>query len=42
MADKYDFDTVFKLLDEMESCVNKVRQLNQQLDESLPAIPQAA
>lgn len=42
MENRYDFETVFRLLDEMEACLNEVRQLNAKLDESLRAIPKAA
>lgn len=42
MENRYDFNTVFKLLDQMEACLDEVRQLNTKLDESLRAIPQAA
>ncbi|WP_276642954.1 hypothetical protein [Siccibacter turicensis] len=42
MAGKYDFDKVFQLLDQMESCLDRVRTLNDKLDESVKAIPQAA
>lgn len=42
MVKQYDFDTVFKLLDEMESCVEKVRQLNQSLGECLVEPKRAA
>lgn len=34
MVEQYDFATVFKLLDEMESCVDKVRLLNDSLDQN--------
>jgi len=42
MENRYDFETVFAMLDEMEACLNKVRQLNSQLDESLRNLPKAA
>ncbi|MGS3503235.1 hypothetical protein [Citrobacter koseri] len=42
MENRYDFETVFSLLDQMEECLNKVRQLNAALDESLHDIPKAA
>ncbi|EOT7376123.1 hypothetical protein [Enterobacter cloacae] len=42
MENRYDFETVFKLLDQMEACLDEVRQLNALLDESLRTIPQAA
>ena len=42
MENRYDFETVFALLNEMAACLNNVRRLNAQLDESLRAIPLAA
>jgi hypothetical protein len=42
MTEQYDFKTIFQLLDQMESCVNRVRELNKNLDGSLNAIPKAA
>ncbi|MFB6328739.1 hypothetical protein ACE8EZ_21990 [Pantoea deleyi] len=42
MAKHYDFETVFKLLDEMEACLNKVRQLNAELDSCHAPIAKAA
>ncbi|WP_325940934.1 hypothetical protein [Leclercia adecarboxylata] len=42
MAKQYDFKTVFKLLDEMEACLNKVRQLNAELDASQASVAKAA
>jgi hypothetical protein len=42
MAKQYDFETVFKLLDQMEACLNKVRQLNEEFDASQAPIAKAA
>ncbi len=42
MADNYDFDKLFQVLDQMEACVDRVRKLNKQLDENSATIPQAA
>lgn len=42
MAEQHDFDKVFQLLDQMEACVDRVRNLNHKLDETLAGIPQAA
>ncbi|WP_313396653.1 hypothetical protein [Atlantibacter hermannii] len=42
MAEKFDFDTVFKLLDQMEACLDKVRELNKAIDQSVESIPKAA
>jgi len=42
MAKQYDFETVFKLLDQMEACLNKVRQLNEELEAGQAPIAKAA
>ncbi|MDC9591709.1 hypothetical protein PSI23_21105 [Xenorhabdus sp. XENO-10] len=42
MTQQYDFKRIFELLDKMESCVNKVKYLNSQLDKSLDSISKAA
>lgn len=42
MAKQYDFETVFNLLNEMEDCLNKVRQLNDELEASQAPIAKAA
>lgn len=42
MTTKYDFDTVFQLLDQMEDCLNRVRDLNNKLNEAEDGIKKAA
>ena len=42
MTQQYDFNEVFNLLDKMESCVNKVKELNNQLDKNFDEILKAA
>lgn len=42
MANKYDFDKVFQVLDQMEACLDRVRNLNSKLDEEVGGIKKAA
>lgn len=42
MANQYDFDKVFQVLDQMEACLDRVRNLNNQLDEEVAGIKKAA
>lgn len=42
MANQYDFDKVFQVLDQMEACLDRVRNLNNKLDEEVGSIKQAA
>ncbi|PHM27838.1 hypothetical protein [Xenorhabdus budapestensis] len=42
MTQQYDFKRIFELLDKMESCVNKIKYLNRQLDKGLDVTSKAA
>ncbi|MDA5483093.1 hypothetical protein PGS49_20965 [Yersinia intermedia] len=42
MANQYDFDKVFQVLDQMETCLDRVRNLNNKLDEEVGVIKKAA
>lgn len=42
MANQYDFEKVFQVLDQMEACLDRVRNLNKMLDEEVGGIKKAA
>ncbi|WP_269749506.1 hypothetical protein [Xenorhabdus lircayensis] len=42
MKKQYDFETIFKLLNEMEACVSRVKELHTKLDADLFQVKKAA